>query len=50
MAYAKENNYKKTKKMILDEMERIENKLWNPELKKPKRNKNKPEDSLLRKE
>jgi hypothetical protein len=41
----KENNFKKTKKMILDEMEILEKKLWNTE-KKPQTMHHK-EDLLL---
>lgn len=43
----KENNFKKTKKMILDEMEILEKKLWNTDLKKPQAV-NQQDDLLLR--
>lgn len=49
LACEKENNFKKTKKMILDQMEILEKKLWNADFKKP-RAENQNEDLLLRPE
>jgi hypothetical protein len=47
LACEKETNFKKTKKMILDQMEILEKKLWNVDLKKA-RAENQKQDLLLR--